>query len=130
MPAAPGGQRSYPTTHDAPITLAAAPAPPTPTPQPSTHPRTRTPPLGLPVPGSWLKKLDLQKRLLVDKAPQLRPPPDVMAAVYVYATWINTGGRCLARWEGGRWGVGELVGRLAWLDRPHRVYRSLPVLRI
>ncbi|EFJ49323.1 hypothetical protein VOLCADRAFT_90138 [Volvox carteri f. nagariensis] len=40
---------------------------------------------------SWLKKLGLQKRLLVDEAPACRPGLEAMSYLYVYATWVNTG---------------------------------------
>ncbi|GLC50621.1 2,3-dihydroxyphenylpropionate/2, 3-dihydroxicinnamic acid 1,2-dioxygenase [Pleodorina starrii] len=41
--------------------------------------------------SSWLKKLGLQKRLLVDESPACRPGLDAMSYLYVYATWVNTG---------------------------------------
>lgn len=41
--------------------------------------------------SSWLKKLGLQKRLLVDEPPACRPRVPELAHLYVYATWINTG---------------------------------------
>ncbi|GFR50578.1 hypothetical protein Agub_g12852 [Astrephomene gubernaculifera] len=40
---------------------------------------------------SWLKKLSLQKRLLVDAPPACRPRLPELAAVYVYATWVGNG---------------------------------------
>ncbi|GLI64789.1 hypothetical protein VaNZ11_008194 [Volvox africanus] len=41
--------------------------------------------------SSWLKKLGLQKRLLVDEATACRPSLEALSYLYVYATWINTG---------------------------------------
>ncbi|KAG2437888.1 hypothetical protein HXX76_005505 [Chlamydomonas incerta] len=41
--------------------------------------------------SSWLKKLGLQKRLLVDEPPACRPRLADLAYLYVYATWVNTG---------------------------------------
>ncbi|GIL64105.1 hypothetical protein Vafri_18076 [Volvox africanus] len=41
--------------------------------------------------SSWLKKLGLQKRLLVDEATSCRPSLEALSYLYVYATWINTG---------------------------------------
>ncbi|KAG2449840.1 hypothetical protein HYH02_005363 [Chlamydomonas schloesseri] len=41
--------------------------------------------------SSWLKKLGLQKKLLVDEPPACRPRLADLAFLYVYATWINTG---------------------------------------
>lgn len=40
---------------------------------------------------SWLKKLGLMKRLLVDNSPMKRPSTETLAAVYIYATWVNSG---------------------------------------
>eukprot|EP00195_Chlamydomonas_chlamydogama_P004953 CAMPEP_0202902464 /NCGR_PEP_ID=MMETSP1392-20130828/16864_1 /ASSEMBLY_ACC=CAM_ASM_000868 /TAXON_ID=225041 /ORGANISM="Chlamydomonas chlamydogama, Strain SAG 11-48b" /LENGTH=1205 /DNA_ID=CAMNT_0049589227 /DNA_START=175 /DNA_END=3794 /DNA_ORIENTATION=- len=41
--------------------------------------------------SNWLSKLGLQKRMLVDRKPRMRPGVDELAYCYVYATWINTG---------------------------------------
>ncbi|KAG2494284.1 hypothetical protein HYH03_007637 [Edaphochlamys debaryana] len=41
--------------------------------------------------ASWLKKLSLQKHLLVDEPPACRPRLDELSYLYVYATWVNTG---------------------------------------
>ncbi|KXZ48402.1 hypothetical protein GPECTOR_28g809 [Gonium pectorale] len=41
--------------------------------------------------SSWLKKLGLQKRLLVDEPPACRPRLPELSALYVYASWVNTG---------------------------------------
>ncbi|GAB4819879.1 hypothetical protein N2152v2_006925 [Parachlorella kessleri] len=41
--------------------------------------------------GSWLGKLAVLKRLLVDSAPRQRPDLDAVASAYIYTQWISTG---------------------------------------
>lgn len=40
---------------------------------------------------SWLQKLELAKDILVERAAEMRPDMDALAAVYIYLQWIMTG---------------------------------------
>lgn len=40
---------------------------------------------------SWLQKLELAKDILVERAAEMRPELDALAAVYIYLQWIMTG---------------------------------------
>ena len=40
---------------------------------------------------SWLNKLDVAKRLLVDEAPAWRPEFDALSHAFVYLSWVATG---------------------------------------
>ncbi|KFM23575.1 Phosphoglucan, water dikinase, chloroplastic [Auxenochlorella protothecoides] len=41
--------------------------------------------------GSWLQKLAVAEKLLVQSAPRLRPRLDAVAAAYVYLQWVGNG---------------------------------------